>query len=123
MIQAESVLNVADNSGAKEVYCIHVNGSTGLMNANIGDLIKVSVKTCIPNGPLKKGEIYLAVIVRTVKSFQREDGSSVRFDDNAVVLVDAKSLQPIGTRVMGPVGREVRAKGFTKIISLATEVF
>lgn len=119
MIQTESRLKVADNSGAKEVQCIKVLASA--RNAYIGDIIIVSVKSAIPKGKVKKGEIYSAVIVRTKKEISREDGSTIKFDDNAAVLLD-KQLELIGTRIFGPVTRELRAKKFMKIVSLAPEV-
>lgn len=119
MIQTESRLKVADNSGAKEVQCIKVLASA--RNAYVGDIIIVSVKSAIPRGKVKKGEIYSAVIVRTKKEISREDGSTIKFDDNAAVLLD-KQLELIGTRIFGPVTRELRAKKFMKIVSLAPEV-
>lgn len=120
MIQMQSVLNVADNSGAREVMCIKVLGGSHRRYANIGDVIKVSVKDAIPRGKVKKGEVLKAVVVRTKKGVRRSDGSLIRFDTNAVVLLNAQS-QPIGTRIFGPVTRELR-KTFMKIISLAPEV-
>lgn len=119
MIQSESRLKVADNSGAKEVMCIKVLKSARC--ANVGDIIVVSIKDAIPRGKVKKGEVHFAVIVRTVKEFARDDGSTVKFDDNSVVLVN-KQNEPIGTRIFGPVTRELRAKQFMRIISLAPEV-
>ena len=119
MIQVESRLKVADNSGAKEVQCIKVLASAG--NAYIGDVIVISIKDAIPQGKVKKGEVHFAVIVRTKKEFARPDGSTIKFDDNAVVIID-KQHEPIGTRIFGPVTRELRAKNFMKIISLAPEV-
>jgi large subunit ribosomal protein L14 len=119
MIQVETRLDVADNSGAKQVMCIKVLKSA--RNAYIGDVIIVSVKDAIPNGKVKKGEVHSAVIVRTKKEMARKDGSSIKFDDNAVVLID-KQHEPIGTRIFGPVTRELRGKDFLKIISLAPEV-
>jgi len=119
VIQTESRLKVADNSGAKEVQCIKVLASA--RNAYVGDIIIVSVKSAIPRGKVKKGEIYSAVIVRTKKEISREDGSTIKFDDNAAVLLD-KQLELIGTRIFGPVTRELRAKKFMKIVSLAPEV-
>lgn len=121
MIQQETILNVADNSGAKKVGCIRVLGGTRRRYARIGDIIVVSVKEAIPNTKVKKGEVKRAVIVRTVKETHRPDGSHIRFDDNSVVLIEL-NLEPIGTRIFGPVARELRAKKFTKIISLAPEV-
>ena len=121
MIQMQSVLNVADNSGAKKLFCIKVLGGTRRRYARIGDLIVVSVKEAIPNTKVKKGDVLKAVIVRTKKEIRREDGSYIRFDDNSAVLVNNQN-EPIGTRVFGPVARELRAKNFMKIISLAPEV-
>jgi large subunit ribosomal protein L14 len=121
MIQQESVLEVADNSGARRVACIRVLGGTGRRYASIGDVIVVAVKDAIPNGRVKKGEVRKAVVVRTVKSVARADGSYIRFDDNAAVLID-NQREPVGTRIFGPVARELRAKRFMKIISLAPEV-
>ena len=121
MIQMQSMLDVADNSGARRVMCIKVLGGTHRRYANIGDIIKVSVKEAIPRGKVKKGEVLNAVIVRTKKGVRRPDGSSIRFDGNAVVLLNAQ-LQPIGTRVFGPITRELRGENFMKIISLAPEV-
>jgi len=121
MIQKESYLNVADNSGAKALQCIHIIGSTGKRFAYLGDLIKCSVKRAIPGGMVKKGEMVTAIIVRTRKEFRREDGSYIRFGDNAAVIVKPDGTIP-GTRVFGPVAREVRASKFSRIISLAPEV-
>ncbi len=121
MIQMQSRLSAADNSGAKEVMCIKVLGGSKRRYANIGDVIKVTVKDAIPRGRVKKGEIYNAVIVRTRKGVRRPDGSLIRFDGNAVVLLNNK-LEPIGTRIFGPVTRELRDEKFMKIISLAPEV-
>jgi large subunit ribosomal protein L14 len=121
MIQMQSRLSAADNSGAKEVMCIKVLGGSKRRYANIGDVIKVTVKDAIPRGRVKKGEIYNAVIVRTRKGVRRPDGSLIRFDGNAVVLLNNK-LEPIGTRIFGPVTRELRGEKFMKIISLAPEV-
>jgi large subunit ribosomal protein L14 len=121
MIQQESVLEVADNSGARRVACIRVLGGTGRRYASIGDIIVVSVKDAIPNGRVKKGEVRKAVVVRTNKGVARPDGSYIRFDDNAAVLID-NQREPVGTRIFGPVARELRAKRFMKIISLAPEV-
>jgi len=119
MIQTESRLKVADNSGAKEVQCIKVLANAG--NAYVGDVIIVSVKSAIPRGKVKKGDVYSAVIVRTKKEIHRPDGSNIKFDENAAVLLD-KQHEPIGTRIFGPVTRELRMKKFTKIVSLAPEV-
>ncbi len=121
MIQQESVLQVADNSGARKVACIRVLGGTGRRYASIGDIIVVSVKDAIPNSRVKKGEVRRAVVVRTKKEIGRPDGSYIRFDDNAAVLIDV-AREPVGTRIFGPVARELRAKQFMKIISLAPEV-
>lgn len=121
MIQMQSTLDVADNSGARRVMCIKVLGGTRRRYAGIGDVIKVSVKEAIPRGKVKKGEVLNAVIVRTKKGVRRADGSAIRFDENAVVLLNAQ-LQPIGTRVFGPITRELRGENFMKIISLAPEV-
>jgi len=121
MIQMQSVLYVADNSGAKRAQCIKVLGGSKRRYANIGDVIKISVKEAIPRGKVNSGEIYNAVVVRTVKGIRRSDGSLIRFDTNAVVLLN-ENLQPIGTRIFGPVTRELRSKNFMKIISLSPEV-
>ncbi len=121
MIQMQTMLDVADNSGARRVMCIKVLGGTRRRYAGIGDVIKVSVKEAIPRGKVKKGEVLNAVIVRTKKGIRRPDGSSIRFDENAVVLLNAQ-LQPVGTRVFGPITRELRGENFMKIISLAPEV-
>jgi large subunit ribosomal protein L14 len=122
MIQTQSELGVADNSGARRVMCIKVLGGSRRRYAGIGDVIKVSVKEAIPRGKVKKGEVLNAVIVRTAKGVRRPDGSTIRFDENAVVLLNAQ-MQPIGTRIFGPVTRELRGENFMKIISLAPEVF
>jgi large subunit ribosomal protein L14 len=121
MIQQESRLKVADNSGAKEVLCIRVLGGTRKRYASIGDKIVVTVKTANPAGNLKKGTVSKAVVVRTKKEIRRKDGSYIRFEDNAAVLLNEKN-EPIGTRVFGPVGRELREKEFMKLVSLAPEV-
>ena len=121
MIQQETRLNVADNTGAKEALCIRVLGGTKRRYARLGDIIVVSIKKAIPGGDLKKGTISKAVIVRTRKEIRRKDGSYIRFDDNAAVLID-NQMEPTGTRVFGPVGRELREKKFMKILSLAPEV-
>lgn len=121
MIQTETRLTVADNSGAKVVYCIKVLGGSKRRYAGIGDIIVVSVKEAIPNAKVKKGDVLKAVVVRTKKEIKRPDGSFIRFDDNSAVLITA-SNEPIGTRIFGPVARELRAKRFMKIISLAPEV-
>ena len=121
MIQPFTTLEVADNTGAKKVMCIRVLGSSNKKYARIGDLITVTVKEALPQGMVKKGEVYRAVVVRTKKEQRREDGSYIKFDDNAAVLLNQFG-DPLGTRVFGPVARELRQKGFTKIISLAPEV-
>lgn len=121
MIQVESKLHVADNSGARKVACIRVLGGTRKKYASIGDIIVVSVKEAIPNARVKRGEVRRAVVVRTKKNVGRSDGSRIRFDENAAVLIDAQK-EPVGTRIFGPVARELRARGFMKIISLAPEV-
>ena len=121
MIQAETVLGVADNSGARKVLCIKVLGGSRKRYAQIGDVIKVTVKDAIPRGKVKKGDVYNALIVRTKHGVRRPDGSLIRFDGNAAVLLDNKR-EPIGTRVFGPVTRELRAINYLKIISLAPEV-
>lgn len=121
MIQAETVLSVADNSGARKVLCIKVLGGSRKRYAQIGDVIKVTVKDAIPRGKVKKGEVYNALVVRTKHGVRRSDGSLIRFDGNAAVLLDSKR-EPIGTRVFGPVTRELRAINYLKIISLAPEV-
>jgi len=121
MIQMQSQLDVADNSGARRVQCIKVLGGSKRRYAGIGDVIKVSIKEAIPRGKVKKGDVYNAVVVRTRKGVRRSDGSLIRFDGNAAVLLNA-NLQPIGTRIFGPVTRELRNEKFMKIISLAPEV-
>ncbi|MCH7827546.1 MAG: 50S ribosomal protein L14 [Bacteroidetes bacterium] len=121
MIQVETNLIVADNSGAKKVRCIRVLGGSGRRYASIGDLIVVSVKAAIPNSSVKKGEVSRAVIVRTKKEVRRKDGSYIRFDENAAVLLNNQN-EPIGTRIFGPVARELRDKQYMKIVSLAPEV-
>jgi large subunit ribosomal protein L14 len=121
MVQTTSTLDVADNSGAKKIMCIRVLGGTRRKYASIGDIIVVSIKEAIPNAKVKKGEVAKAVIVRTKKEVSRQDGSYIRFDTNSAVLVD-KDNEPVGTRIFGPVARELRAKRFMKIISLAPEV-
>ncbi len=121
MIQMQSNLLVADNSGARRVQCIKVLGGSSRKSASVGDVIVVSVKEAIPRGRVKKGEIQRAVIVRTAKEIRRDDGSVIRFDRNAAVLIDPTGA-PIGTRIFGPVTRELRARGYMKIISLAPEV-
>ena len=121
MIQAETRLTVADNSGAKILYCIKVLGGSRRRYASVGDIIVVSVKEAIPNTKVKKGDVVKAVVVRTKKGIKRLDGSYIRFDDNSAVLI-SQTKEPIGTRIFGPVARELRAKRFMKIISLAPEV-
>ena len=121
MIQMRTVLDVADNSGARKVQCIKVLGGSKRKYASIGDIIVVSVKEAIPNAKVKKGEVTRAVVVRTAKELGRADGSYIRFDTNSAVLIDNQK-EPIGTRIFGPVARELRAKKFMKIISLAPEV-
>ena len=121
MIQTESVLDVADNSGARRVMCIKVLGGSRRRYARIGDLIKVAIKEAIPRGKVKKGQVMSAVVVRTKSGVRRSDGSLIRFDGNAAVLLN-NNLQPIGTRIFGPVTRELRGEKFMKIISLAPEV-
>jgi large subunit ribosomal protein L14 len=121
MIQTETNLDVADNSGAKRVQCIRVLGGTGRRTASVGDIIGVSVKDAIPRGRVKKGNVHRAVIVRTAKEVHRADGTSIRFDRNAAVILNTNN-EPVGTRIFGPVTRELRSKGFMKIISLAPEV-
>ena len=120
MIQMQTNLDVADNSGARRVQCIKVLGGSKRMTAHVGDVIVVSVKEAIPRGRVKKGDIHRAVIVRTAKEISRQDGTSIRFDRNAAVLID-RNNEPIGTRIFGPVTRELRAKQFMKIVSLAPE--
>ena len=121
MIQMQSNLDAADNSGARRLMCIKVLGGSKRRYAYVGDIIKVSIKEAIPRGKVKKGEVYDAVVVRTKKGVRRADGSVIRFDGNAAVLLD-KQLQPIGTRIFGPVTRELRSQRFMRIISLAPEV-
>lgn len=121
MIQMQSILDIADNSGARRVMCIKVLGGSRRRYAQIGDVIKVSVKEAIPRGKVKKGDVFNAVVVRTRKGVRRSDGSLIRFDGNAAVLLNNK-LEPIGTRIFGPVTRELRTEKFMKIVSLAPEV-
>ena len=121
MIQTQSYLEVADNSGARRVMCIKVLGGSKRRYARVGDLIKVTVKEAIPRGKVKKGQVITAVVVRTKKGLRRQDGSLIKFDDNAAVLLNA-NLAPIGTRIFGPVTRELRTEKFMRIISLAPEV-
>ncbi len=122
MIQGFTRLNVADNSGAKEIMCIKVLGGSKRRYASVGDVIVASVKKALPTGKVKKGKVIKAVVVRTHKEIQRENGSLIRFDDNAAVIIDDKK-EPIGTRIFGPVARETRYAGFMKIVSLAPEVW
>jgi large subunit ribosomal protein L14 len=121
MIQMQSRMNVADNSGAKEVMCIKVLGGSKKRYAQIGDIVIVSIKEALPTAKVKKGDVAKAVVVRTVHKLRRADGSYIRFDDNAAVLINA-AKEPVGTRIFGPVARELRAKSFVKIVSLAPEV-
>jgi large subunit ribosomal protein L14 len=122
MIQQESRLRIADNTGAREVLVIRVLGGSKRRYGRVGDMVVVTVKQATPRSQAKKGEIVRAVIVRTAKEYRRPDGSSIRFDDNAAVILDGESLNPKGTRIFGPVARELREKGFMKIVSLAPEV-
>jgi len=121
MIQSETRLTVADNSGARVLYCIKVLGGSRRRYASLGDVIVVSVKDAIPNAKVKKGDVHKAVVVRTAKEVRRPDGSYIRFDDNSAVLIN-NQREPLGTRIFGPVARELRAKRFMKIVSLAPEV-
>lgn len=121
MIQMQTILNVADNSGAKKVACIKVLGGSKRRYASVGDIIVVAVKESIPNSKVKKGDVMKAVVVRTVKEVRRQDGSYLKFDDNSAVLI-TNQMEPVGTRIFGPVARELRAMQFMKIISLAPEV-
>jgi large subunit ribosomal protein L14 len=121
MIQMQTVLNVADNSGAKKVACIKVLGGSKRRYASLGDVIVIAVREALPNSKVKKGDVMKAVVVRTVKEVRRPDGSYLKFDDNSAVLI-SNQMEPIGTRIFGPVARELRAKQFMKIISLAPEV-
>ncbi|TLS65527.1 50S ribosomal protein L14 [Mariprofundus erugo] len=121
MIQNETILQVADNSGARKVKCIKVLGGSKRRYARVGDVIVVAVQEALPGGKIKKGEVQRAVVVRTAKEFRRADGSSIRFDENAAVLL-SKQNEPVGTRIFGPVTRELRNKGYMKIVSLAPEV-
>ena len=122
MIQQESVLRIADNTGAKSALCIRVLGGSRRRYARVGDVIVATVKDAIPNAPVKKGDVVKAVVVRTSKEMRRRDGSYIRFDDNAAVILDAEGKNPVGTRVFGPVARELRESGFSRILSLAPEV-
>ena len=121
MIQMQTKLNVADNSGAKEVQCIKVLGGSKRRTASVGDIIVVSIKDALPNSKVKKGDVAKAVVVRTVQKLKRADGSYIRFDENSAVLIN-QNKEPVGTRIFGPVARELRAKSFVKIVSLAPEV-
>jgi large subunit ribosomal protein L14 len=121
MIQQETRLKVADNTGAKELLCIHILGGSTRHYGYVGDVIVASVKKAVPNSAVKKGDVVKAVIVRTSKEYARSDGSHIRFDDNAAVLIETETLNPRGTRIFGPVARELRDKGFMKIVSLAPE--
>ena len=121
MIQMQSMLDAADNSGARRLMCIKVLGGSHRRYANIGDVIKVTIKEAVPRGKVRKGEVFNAVVVRTRKGVRRADGSTIRFDGNAAVLLD-KQLQPVGTRIFGPVTRELRGEKFMRIVSLAPEV-
>ena len=121
MIQQESMLKIADNTGAKRALCIRVLGGSGRRYARIGDRVIVTIKDAVPNAPVKRGEVMEAVVVRTAKEMRRRDGSYIRFDDNAAVLINAQK-EPRGTRIFGPVGRELREKRYMRIVSLAPEV-
>ena len=121
MIQQESMLKIADNTGAKRALCIRVLGGSRRRYARVGDVVVVTIKDALPNAPVKKGEVARAVVVRTAKEMRRKDGSYIRFDDNAAVLISPQG-EPRGTRIFGPVGRELRAKRYMKIVSLAPEV-
>ena len=121
MIQMQTILDAGDNSGARRLMCVKVLGGSKRRDAGIGDVIKVSIKEAIPRGKVKKGDVYNAVVVRTRKGVRRDDGSLIRFDGNAAVLLNAQ-LQPVGTRIFGPVTRELRGRRFMKIVSLAPEV-
>ncbi len=121
MIQQESMLKIADNTGAKRALCIRVLGGSGRRYARIGDRVIVTIKDAVPNAPIKKGEVLEAVVVRTAKEMRRRDGTYIRFDDNAAVLINAQQ-EPRGTRIFGPVGRELREKRYMRIVSLAPEV-
>jgi len=121
MIQAQTMLNVADNSGAKKAMCIKVPGGSGKRYASLGDIVIISIKSALPNGKIKKGAVEKAVIIRTHKQVRRKDGTYIRFQDNAAVIIDERG-EPIATRIFGPVARELREKHFMKIISLAPEV-
>ena len=122
MIQQESRLTVADNSGAREILVIQVIGGSTRRYGGVGDVVTATVKKAVPNSPVKKGTVVKAVVVRTKKEYRREDGSYIRFDDNAAVILDAEGRNPLGTRIFGPVARELRDAGFSRILSLAPEV-
>lgn len=122
MIQTESILNVADNSGARMVVCLKVLGGSRRRYASVGDVIVVSISDCIPNSKVKRGDIARAVVVRTKREHRRADGSYIKFDDNSAVLINPQTSEPVGTRIFGPVARELRSKRFMKIVSLAPEV-
>ncbi len=122
MIQPQTYLTVADNSGARELLVIRVLGGTRRRYASVGDTVVASIKSAVPNSGAKKSEVVRAVVVRTAKEFRRQDGSQIRFDDNAAVLLDGETLNPRGTRIFGPVARELRSRGYLKILSLALEV-
>jgi large subunit ribosomal protein L14 len=122
MVQKESRLNIADNSGAREILVIQVMGGSVHRYGSIGDIVTATVKKAAPNSNVKKGTVVKAVIVRTKKAYKREDGSYIRFDDNAAVIIDPESKNPLGTRIFGPVARELRQAGFSRILSLAPEV-
>lgn len=122
MIQEQTRLKVADNSGAREIMCIRVMGGSNRRYARVGDIIMASVKSAAPNGTIKKGEVVRAVVVRTAKEYGRSDGSYIKFDENAAVILEKENTNPRGTRIFGPVGRELREKGFMKIVSLSPEV-
>jgi large subunit ribosomal protein L14 len=121
MIQPQSILKVADNSGAKELMCIRILGGSRVRYARVGDIIVAAVKEAMPRGAIKKGSVVRAVVVRTKKALNRKDGSSIRFDENAVVIINPQ-MEPVGTRIFGPVTRELRRKNFMRIVSLAPEV-
>ncbi len=123
MIQMESILNSGDNSGARKMKCIKVLGGSKKVSAGVGDLIKVSIKETLAKSKVKKGSVHTAVIVRTASPVLRPDGTTIKFDENACVLIKGKDNEPVGTRIFGPISREVRNKGFVRIASLAPEVF
>lgn len=122
MIQKESRLHVTDNSGAREILVIQVMGGSVVNYGSVGDIVTATVKKAAPNGTVKKSQVVKAVIVRTRKEYRRDDGSSIRFDDNAAVIINAENSNPVGTRIFGPVARELRSRGFNRILSLAPEV-